>query len=175
MVAKALTDLMGVFGDQVYSSSDLNRRAGEVLDHAREGPVTIARNKEQFALLRRDQAAELVQVALQFGPILELIEGALSVVEGKEPSAPLAWLKVFDTTDLRKMAREVLAASISALRETGEWEAVDSVIHEWHESALVASSGLLEQAMSSPAEEIPLTDPRTLLDAEKKLAPTVQR
>jgi hypothetical protein len=172
MAATAFADYMGVFEDQVYSSTDLNRRAGEVLDQAREGPVTISRNKEMFALLRRDKAAGLVRAMLQFGPTLELVEGVLSVVEGKEPSSAVAWLKAFNTDDLRKMIREVLVASRSALRETGDWEAVNSIIHEWHESALVALSGVLEEAMKSPAEETPLTNPRTILEAEKELVST---
>src|SRR5580658_7840444 len=108
MATATFPGFMGVFGDQVYSSTDLNRRAGEVLDNARKGPVTISRNKEQFALLRREQVAELVRTALQFGPIIELIQGALSVVEGKEPPVSLVWLKAFDLGDLRKMIREIL-------------------------------------------------------------------
>jgi len=170
-MATALLTGFGLFGDQVYSSTDLNRRSGEVLNKARTSPVTISRNGEQFALLKREKAAELVQAALQFGPTLELIVGALSVVEGKEPPASVSWLRAFDVDDLRKMIREVLVASISALHETGDWEAVTSIIHEWHESALVAISGVLDEARKSPSEKIPLPDPRTLLEAENALAP----
>jgi prevent-host-death family protein len=171
MATTALRDFLGMFGDQVYSSTDLNRRAGEVLDQARNGPVTISRNKEQFALLRREQAAKLVETALQFGPTIELVEGALCVVEGKEPSVTLAWLKAYDVDDLRKMIREVLVASITALRETCDWDNVNAVIHEWHESALVAMSGVFDETMNSTSERTPLTDPRTILEAEKELAP----
>jgi len=174
MPTASIAGLMGMFGDQVYSSTDLNRRSGEVLDHARKGPVTISRNKEQFALLRREQVAELVKAALQFGPTLELIEGVLTVVEGKEPPASLVWLKSLETDDLRKLTREVLAASMSALRETNDWEAVSAVVHEWHESALVAMSGVLDEAMKSTADESPLTDPRSIL-AESEGASTTER
>jgi hypothetical protein len=149
----------------VYSAKDLNRRAGTVLDSARKSPVTISRNGEQFALFKREQASELVKAALQFGPTLELIEGALSVVEGKQPGTAYNWLTAFDTGDLRKMIREVLSASMIALRETGNWDEVNSIIHAWHESALVAMSGVLEDAIASPADDSlsPLRDPRTLV------------
>lgn len=164
MATATLNGLFGLFGDEVYSSTDLNRRSAEVLDHARKRPVTISRNGEQFALLNREQASRLVRTSCQFGPILELIEGAISVVEGKDPPTSVAWLKAFGQGDLRKMVREILAASVSALRETGDWDVVDSVIHEWHESALVVMSGVLDEAMKSPADESLLPDPRSLTE-----------
>jgi hypothetical protein len=68
------------------------------------------------------------------------------------------------------MIREVLVASISALRETGDWDAVNSIIHEWQESAFVAMSGVLEEAMNSPSDESPLPDPRLLLGNENESA-----
>jgi hypothetical protein len=90
------------------------------------------------------------------------------VVEGKEPVAALSWLKAFERDDIRKMVREVLVTSISAVRETGDWQAVNDIVHEWHESALVAISGVLAEAMKSPADESPLPDPRSLVDFETK-------
>lgn len=148
-----------LFSDEVFSSTDLNRRAGEVLDHASKGPVTISRNREMFALLPRESVAELVKAVGQFGPTLDLLDAALSAIEGREPPSPFTWLKAFGTDDIRKMIREVLAASASALRETGDWEAVSAIVHEWRESALVATSGVLEKAIASPANESPSPDP----------------
>jgi len=153
-------DSFSLFTDELFTSTDLNRRAGEVLNQARKAPVTISRNGEQFALLRREQAAALIKAVAQLGPALELIDGALSVVERKDPPSSLLWVKAFDESDLRKMMREVLVASASALRETGDWDSVSSIIHEWHESAAVAMSGVYEEAMESPADESPLPDPR---------------
>ena len=163
---------LGLFDDEVYSSTDLNRRSAEVLDHARKRPVTISRNGEQFALLNREQASRLVRANFQFGPIIELVEGALSVVEKKDPPTSVAWLKAFDVDDLRKMILGAPVASVSALRETGDWDLVNSVIHEWHESALVDLSGVLDKAMGSPPEELPLPDPRSLPEAENQVATT---
>jgi hypothetical protein len=156
----------GLFGDEVFTAGDLNRRSSEVLNRASQNPVTISRNGERFALLRRDQAAELVRASNQFGPIVELVAAALSIVEKKEPPVSLSWLKAFDIDNLRKMIREVLVACGSALRETGDWEAVDIIVHQWHESALVAMSGVLVEAMNSPAEESLLIDPRSIVEAE---------
>jgi prevent-host-death family protein len=169
MASLALTGFLGLYGDQVYSSTDLNRRSGEILNHARKGPVTISRNGEQFALLKREQAAGLVKAVSQFGPILELIDGILSVVEGADPSSSLLWLKAYGIDDLRKMLREVLPASAEALRETGDWDAVNAIIHEWHESAIVAMSGVFEDAMATGAEEAALPDPRSFVNAEEGL------
>jgi prevent-host-death family protein len=174
MATATLTGRFGLFDDEVYSSTDLNRRSAEVLDRARQRPVTISRNGEHFALLNREQASRLVRANSQFGPIIELIEGVLSVVEKKDPPTSVAWLKAFDVEDLRKMTREVLIASASALRQTGDWDALDSIIHEWHESALVELSGVLDEAMNSPSEEAPLPDPKLLLEAESRVAGTTR-
>jgi hypothetical protein len=101
-----------------------------------------------------------------------LVEGALSVAEKKDPPTPVAWLRAFDVDDLREMIREVLAASASALRDTGDWDMVNAIIHEWHESAQVELSGILDKAMNSPPEELPLPDPRSVLDTESPVART---
>ena len=55
---------------------------------------------------------------------------------------------------------EVLASSVLALSETGDWDSVESVVHLWHETALIAISGVLDEAMRSPAGESLLPDPR---------------
>jgi hypothetical protein len=165
----------GLFADEVFSAADLGRRSREVLDRARENPVTISRNSERFALLRRDQAARLVRASIQFGPTIEFVSAAISVIENKEPPDSLLWLKAFDTDDIRKLVREVLVASDSALRETGDWGPVDAIIHEWHESALVSMSSVLKDAMESPPdEEVELPDPRTIPQAESDVVPEVR-
>jgi len=170
MASATLSSFNGVFGDSVFSSTDLNRRSGEVLDKARRGPVTISRNKEQFALFRRDQAAELVRAALQFGPTLELLQSALSVVERKAPNPSFEWLRAFEVEDIRRMVGEVLVASIKALRESGDWDEVTAVIHEWHESALIAHSEILDESLKAEREEVTLTDPLSILQVEREVA-----
>ena len=170
--AYASRNSFGLFGDEVFSAGDLNRRSSEILNRARENPVTINRNSEQFALLRRDQAARLVRSSDHFWKTIELIAAAILVVEKKEPPASMSWLRAFDVDDLRKMIQEVLAESAFALRESGDWEAVDAVIHQWHESGLVAMSGVLKEAMESTPEESELASPESILSAESEIAPS---
>lgn len=175
MATTTLAGFFGMFSDQVYSAKDLNRRAGAVLDHARKSPVTISRNGEQFALFKREQAACLVQAVSGSGRTLELVGGVLTAIEGGVMPPALEWLKVFSRDELRQMTREILTAASCALNETGNWEAVEAVIHEWHESAMVAMSGVFEETMGSPREETALTDPRIILEAEKELAAPIKR
>ncbi len=60
MATTAMSALEGIYQDRVFQATELNRKHSYVLDCARKGPVTISRNNELFALLRREQAAELV-------------------------------------------------------------------------------------------------------------------
>ena len=76
---------LGVFSDDVFTSTQLNRSASVVLNRARTRPVTIVRNNEQFALLRRDQASELVTAVARLGEVMRLILGVSALKEGKAP------------------------------------------------------------------------------------------
>lgn len=49
-----------IFGDHIFKATDLQRRCGIVLDAAKEGPVTITRNKDAYALMTRDKAKALM-------------------------------------------------------------------------------------------------------------------
>ena len=175
MSVTTIPGLLGVFADRVYSSTDLNRHSGEVLNHARQGPVTISRNGEQFALLRREQAAGLIKAVVGSGRTLELVGGVLTAIEGGTMPPAMIWLKAFDRDELNQMTREILTATIRALNENGDWEGVEAVIHEWHESALVAVSGEIAEAINAPAQESPLTDPTTFLEGRREPGPAVQR
>lgn len=42
-----------LFDDRIISSSDSNRRTGEVLHYAAEHPVTITRNEGDLVLMKR--------------------------------------------------------------------------------------------------------------------------
>lgn len=59
------------------------------------------------------------------------------------------------------MLREVFDACVAAYAgESSEgWEKVGDVIHEWRESAAVAGSGVLREAMESEKDEVALTEP----------------
>jgi hypothetical protein len=148
----------GLFADQVFTATDLNRRAGEVLNQARTHPVTISRNNEQFALLKREYAAGLVSAVSHLRNVLTLTRNVHALLAAKHVDESAAWIKAFDAEDLSKMVDELSAATDSAFG-AGDWEPVDALIHEWHESALVISSRVLENAMSEPAEPTPLQRP----------------
>jgi hypothetical protein len=167
MSATATLNGFGVFSDEVYTSTDLNRRAGEVLNHAREHPVTISRNNEQFALLKREQAARLVRLVDRTSAILTLLSEVHAVIHGDNPSPPFAWLIIFEKDDLQKLCSEVLGAVGKAAGGIRDWDEVAGVIHEWRESAIVAKSGVLDHAMfHEEADEVPLPDPREISDSK---------
>jgi hypothetical protein len=163
----------GLFSDEVFSSTDLNRRSAEVLNHASKNPVTISRNNEWFALLRRDQAAALVKGLAQTVMVVQMAQGAVAIRRGCLEQVPpsVAWMKVFDDEERLTMLSEIFASCVQASGE-GDWDNVSSIIHQWHESAMLLDSGLLREAMASEAEEEPLPDPRSFIDeAEKECEP----
>ena len=43
-----------IYSDCIVTSSELNRRSGQILDTALTTPVTITRNNDSFALVKRD-------------------------------------------------------------------------------------------------------------------------
>jgi hypothetical protein len=159
-MATATLNDFGVFGDEVFSSTDLNRRSGEVLNHAREHPITISRNNEQFALLRREMAAKLVRTVNSISSALEVLSQARVAIAGGSVSPAFAWLTIFEKGDLERLSAEVLEASREAANGSSDWVAVGALIHEWRESAAVAQSGVLEHAMyGETSQECPLSSP----------------
>ena len=156
---------LGLFSDEVFTSTDLNRRSGEVLNHARKNPVTIARNNERFALIRREQAAGLIQALAHLREIVELCQGAVSAGVGIDPPPAMAWVTALNVEDRQTMLQEVLSESARASADD-DWSAVGDLIHEWRESALVIESGVLRRAASEASDEQPLTDPAAEGDLE---------
>jgi hypothetical protein len=165
-MATAMWDGLGIFGDEVFTSTDLNRRSGEVLNHAREHPITISRNNEQFALLRREQAARLFGMANRITAVVELLSAVHSTIAGGKPSEPLGWLSIYDMDDLQKLFSEVLEATRKAATGICDWDNVAALIHEWHESALVAKDGVLDAAILEESDEQPLPHPEQVLRLE---------
>jgi len=152
----------GIYGDELISATELNRHPGQVLDRALEHPVTITRNEHAFALLRREEMADLVKAAAQTRVVVEVINVAYLLSQGKETGSdyPYGWLKVFDTEELNELVTE----TINAFRlgsDTRDWGMLDAVIHEWHESAIAINSPELEKAFSDELDEVPLTKPTT--------------
>lgn len=161
-MASALSGFgLGVFEDQVYSSTDLQRRAGEVFNSASEGPVTISRSTnnhvEQFALLRRELAAQLVAANNLLHTAVVALISVQHMLCGGEPAPSFAWLKIYEKDDLVQFQRELSVAIEGAVAD-GSWRIVKTLIHEWQESAEVAANGLLDAVMfneESDEQEIP--------------------
>jgi hypothetical protein len=150
-----------VFDDVIVSATMLNRRSGEILDQAWEKSVTITRNEQLFALLRRDQAAEmtaLLHCAHQILDLFHAIERIRSSVV-LDPADEFEWLTTFALDDLKDMVDEVYTAYTRAQRGEIPLEEVNAVIHEWQESAWAARSPDLGAAFEAPADEVPLTEP----------------
>jgi hypothetical protein len=148
-----------LFSDKVFTSTDLNRRASDVLSCAAKGPVTISRNNEQFALLRREQVGGMVgtigAICVASGVLLE-IEYVLTACSSRRTS--FAWLEVYEKDDLEKFRHELLAAMESVSAQEADFEEIHTIIHEWRESALVVKSGVIDDPMHTPPEgriEIP--------------------
>ncbi len=170
----------GLFSDEVFTATELNRRSGPILDRARRSPVTISRNNEQFALMRREQAAKLVGTLNRLTRALGLLSETHLAIAGDKPSEPFSWLSVYEKGDLEKLLGEVLAETRKAISGACDWDDVEALIHEWRESAAVAKSGVLDAAMFLPSAEEPLECPEEILrsvpqvDAESRCQNTIR-
>jgi hypothetical protein len=150
--------LDGIFTDEMVTATDLNRHAGDVLNRARLRPVTISRNNEQFALMRREVVGKLIRGHTCLKRSTELIGAAWKYSQDGRASTSYEWLSAFDGAELQEMAGEIISAIARAI-ESEEWASVESVIHEWQESALAITSGVLHSAMRSEPGETPIPPP----------------
>ena len=121
MTATLAINNPGVFTDEVYTSTDLSRRASEVLNRARMCPVTISRNGEQFALLRREQAAELFSALAIMKSVVIFLSELRAELAGNPVSEPFAWLNAFEKDDLEKLSLEVSTAMQRAACGQAAW------------------------------------------------------
>lgn len=153
---------LSVFGDKMYTSTDLNRRGAEVFDSALERPVTISRNSDAFALMTREQASKLFRALAEFATVAGVFSAISTAKEQPQMvPEPLQWVTAFGERDLERFQSELASALQSAISEDSDWDRVSDVIHEWRESAAVAQSGVLDHAMSAEAEvEVPLPRPK---------------
>jgi hypothetical protein len=153
--------LSNIFSDELITATELNRQPGRVLDKALEHPVTITRNDQSFALLRREEVTFLVKTATQSKTVFELLTVAFSLLLGKEIGFenPYGWLRVFDSDDLQDFIKEVSEAFRLIDSSSRTWNMIDAIIHEWHESAIAIASPELAAAFSDEIDEVPLTQP----------------
>jgi len=150
-----------IYSDELITATELNRQPGRVLDKALERPVTITRNDQSFALLRREEVTFLINAFTRSNAVFEALTGAFSLTLGKEIGVehPYRWLSVFDLDDLQDFIKELSQAFRLIGSSTTAWEMIDAIIHEWHESALAATSPELAAAFSAETNEVPLTKP----------------
>lgn len=69
------------------------------------------------------------------------------------------WLRAFDTDEIQKLIKEVIATYRKAEFAAEYGEELQAVIHEWHESAIAIQSDDLADAWDSPVGEVSLTQP----------------
>ncbi|MFN6539425.1 MAG: hypothetical protein RM021_024155 [Nostoc sp. EkiNYC01] len=123
--------------------------------------MTITRNDQSFALLRREEVNSLVKAATQSKAVFETLTVAFSLLLGEKISFkhPYGWLSVFEADDLQEFIKELSEAFRLIDSSTTAWEMIDALIHEWHESAIAYSSPELAAAFSAETDEVPLTKP----------------
>jgi len=150
-----------VFDDVIVSATMLNRRSGEILDQALERSVTIMRNQQAFALLPREQAAEMTSLLRGTQEVLDLLHTIDRVRSGAslDPADEFEWIAAFEAADLKQLADEVYV-TYSKVR-TGEvpLDELHAVIHEWQESAWAIRSPGLQAAYRADGDEVTLTEP----------------
>lgn len=150
-----------IYSDELITATELNRQPGRVLDKALEHPVTITRNDQSFALLRREEVTSLVKAATQSKAVFEALTIAFSLLLGKEIGFehPYGWLSVFDSDNLQEFINELSEAFRLIDASSTAWEMIDALIHEWHESAIAITSPELAEAFSAETDEVSLKSP----------------
>jgi purine nucleoside permease len=150
-----------VFDDVIVSATLLNRRSGEILDQAWEKCVTIMRNEQAFALLRREDAAEMTALLRCAQKIVEMFHALELMRSGSaiDPANEFEWISAFTLDDLMDMAREVYSAYARAASREAPTAQVDALIHEWQESAWALRSADVRAAFDATADEVPATEP----------------
>lgn len=156
-----LAFLQNPYSDELISATELNRQPGKVLDKAAKCPVTITRNDQSFSLLRREDMACLVKGVRQSRAVVEIFSVAMNMLQGNEISNenPYAWLKVFDLDEIQDFVNEVINAFRLTDTSVNAWDLVESIVYEWHESAIAITSPELADAFNAETDELLLTQP----------------
>ena len=138
-----------LYSDCLFSSSDLNRRAGYVLDTALTTPVTITSNNDSFALVKRDVMTIMAKGIEQMNNITQLVNVAYRLSDGQdiETNHQFKWIEEFDNEERSELVNEVYQA-LELAKLTDDWDEVAAVIHEWRESAVAIASDELTAAFS---------------------------
>ncbi|QYX33644.1 hypothetical protein [Sphaerospermopsis torques-reginae] len=151
------------FSDELITATELNRQPGKVLDKAYQHPITITRNDQSFALLRREDVAYLVKGVTQSKAVFEVLSVAFRLLLGQQIGYehPYGWLSVFDADELQDFIKEVSDAFRLTDISPDAWDMLDAIIYEWKESSIAINSPELAAAFNDETDEIPLTPPIT--------------
>ena len=146
----AFSTTTDIFSDAIVTAKELNRQPGRILDLALESPVTITRNSETFALMPREDVTSLIQSAKVARLVVEATTIAHQLIRGKKVSVdhPYAWLMDFDRDDIEDFAESITSTFYRFSGSPEAWDEVDAVIFEWHESALINASGVLDEMLT---------------------------
>jgi prevent-host-death family protein len=136
-----------IYSDYIVTSSELNRRSGQILDTALTTPVTITRNNDSFALLPRELMANMAKGIEQIDKVSQLVNVAYRLTSGQEieTNHEFKWIEEFDSEERSELVDEVYSA-LETARSINDWSEVADVIHEWRESAIAISSKELGEA-----------------------------
>jgi hypothetical protein len=157
-----------IYSDELVSATELNRQPGHVLDMALKRPITITRNDQAFALLRREDAARMANASTH-AEVLFNLAGAiysLGTSKGLDSQHSYAWLKALDEEEIEQLFAEIHEAFSQVLAGEDSWDNFEAVLHEWHESALAIMSEELAEAFAAKADEIPLPEPSVIVPSE---------
>lgn len=136
-----------IYSDHLFTSSELNRRPGHILDIALTTPVTITRNNDSFALIRRELMANMAKGIKQMNNIAQLVNVVYRLTSGQEieSSNEFKWVEEFDSEERVDLVNEVYEV-LNQAQLTEDWDIVAAVIHEWRESAIAIASEELSEA-----------------------------
>jgi hypothetical protein len=152
MAAEAMDS---IYSDELITATELNRQPGRILDKALEHPVTITRNDQSFALLRRENVALFVKAAQRSKEIVELLSTAFRLLLKQKIGTEhvYSWLNVFDAEELNEFIDEVTQSYRLVYLYEKAWDELYAIIHEWHESALAISNPEFEAAFNQDLDE----------------------
>lgn len=136
-----------IYSDHLFTSSELNRRPGHILDIALTTPVTITRNNDSFALIRRELMANMAKGIEQMTNVSQLTNVVYRVTLGQEidNTNEFKWVEEFNNEERVDLVNEVYEV-LNQAQLTGDWDEVAAVIHEWRESAIALNSEELSKA-----------------------------
>jgi hypothetical protein len=136
-----------VYSDYLVASSELNDRANRILDTALTTPVTITRNNDSFALVKREVMTNMANEIHVTSSCLELMNiiHKLNLGQTIESNNKFKWIEEFDSEERYELVNEIYSA-LETAKSINNWNAVSNVIHEWYESALAIASEELDEA-----------------------------